>query len=113
MKGSTTYLPNAEGRASPVVTIAAASVAPHVSLLLAYHIAESASNKIEVIIVPPALPLIDAVPPTVARTKKNRKNAAAPAAPAAAFVDNSTATPTSSPAPAMKKGKTTGKKKST
>jgi hypothetical protein len=73
------------------------------------HIAESAGNEIEVIIVPPALPPI--VPPAAARTKKKRKKIAAPAAPAAASDDASTAMPTPSIAPAMKNGKKIGKKK--
>jgi hypothetical protein len=109
MKGLTTHLPNAKGRASPTSTIAAASTAPCVLLLLASHIVEPARNKIEVIIKHPALPSM--VPPAAARMKK-RKKAAAAAAPAAASNDASAATPTSSTAPATQKGKTTGEKKS-
>ncbi len=70
VKGSIIYLPNAEGRASPTSTIATASAAPCVLLLLAYHIAESASKKIDVIIMLPPIPPMDAVPPTAARMKK-------------------------------------------
>jgi hypothetical protein len=54
---------------------------------------------------------MDAVPPAVARTKKKRK-AAALAAPAATSDNASTAMPPPSTAPATKKGKSTGKKKS-
>ena len=50
VKGSTTYLPNAEGRAVTASTIAAASTAPHVSLSPASHIAETTGDEIEVII---------------------------------------------------------------
>ena len=59
---------------------------------------------------PPAL--LSMVPPAVTRTKKKRKKATAAAAPAAASNDTSAATPMPSTAPATKKGKTTGKKKS-
>jgi hypothetical protein len=111
MKGLTTYLPNAKGRDSPASTIAAASAAPHVLLLPAYHISESADDEIEVIIVPPALPPMDAVPPGAARIKKKRKEAAALAASGAASNNESTAAPTPSIAPATKKGKMTSKKK--
>ncbi len=106
--GLTTYLPNAKGRASPASTIAAASAAPRVLLLPVSYIAESAGNKIEVIIMPPALPSMDAMPPITARTmEKKRKKAAALAAPVVASDDTSTTTPTPSTAPATKKGKTT------
>jgi hypothetical protein len=57
VKGLMTYLPNAKDRASPASMIAAASAAPHFLLLPASNIAESAGNKIKIIIVPPALPL--------------------------------------------------------
>jgi hypothetical protein len=53
-KGSMTYLLSAEGRAAAASTTAAASAAPYVLLLPVSHIAETASNKIKVIIVPPA-----------------------------------------------------------
>jgi hypothetical protein len=49
VKGSTAYLPNAEGRAVTASTIAAASPAHRVSLLPASHIAETAGDEIEVI----------------------------------------------------------------
>jgi hypothetical protein len=110
--GSTTYLPNAEGRAVTASTIAAASPAHRVSLLPASHITETASDKIEVIIVPPALTPIDAAPHAATRTKKKRKKDTPVAAPAAATDDASTATSTPSTIPTTKKGKTTGKKKS-
>ncbi len=103
-KGSMTYLPNTKGRAPPNSMINAASAAPCVLL-------SPASDKIKVIPLPPALPIINAVPPAAARTKKKRKKAAAPAVPTAASDDAATATPTLSTAPATKKGKTTGKKK--
>ena len=112
MKGSTTYLPNAEGRAAISSTIAAASTAPHVLLLPASHITETVSNEIKVIIVPPALTPLDAAPHAAARTKKKRKKDTPVAAPAAATDDASTATSTPSTAPTTKKGKMTGKKKS-
>jgi hypothetical protein len=112
MKGSTTYLPNAKGRAATSSTIAAASTAPRVSLSPASHIAETVGDEIEVIIVPPALTPMDAAPHAAARTKKKRKKAMPVAAPAAATDNASTAMPTSTTAPATKKGKTTGKKKS-
>jgi len=57
------------------------------------------------------LPSIDVVPHAATRTKKKRKKATPVAAPAAATDNASTATPTPSTAPTMKKGKTTGKKK--
>ncbi len=63
-----TYLLNAEGRALPASIIGTASAAPNVLLLLASHIAESSRNKIKVIIVPPALPLM--VPPAATSTKR-------------------------------------------
>ena len=72
VKGSTTYLPNAEGRAATSSTIAAASTAPHILLLPASHITETAGNKISVIIVLPALPPKYAVPHATTRTKKKR-----------------------------------------
>jgi hypothetical protein len=77
MKGSTTYLPNAKGRAVISSTIAAASPAHRhrVSLLPASHITETAGNEIKVIIVLPALTPIDATPHAAARTKKKRKKA--------------------------------------
>ena len=111
MTGSMTYLPNAEGRAVTASTIAAASPAHCVSLLLASHIAETAGYKIEVIIVPPALTPIDAAPHATARTKKRRKKTTHVAAPAAATNDALTATSMPSPAPTAKTGKTTGKNK--
>jgi hypothetical protein len=112
VKGSTTYLPNAEGRAITASTIAAASPAHRVSLSPVSHIAETAGDKIEVIIVPPALTPIDAAPHAAARTKKKRKKATPVAAPAAATNDTSTTMSTPSTAPTTKKGKMTGKKKS-
>jgi hypothetical protein len=112
VKGLTTYLPNAEGRAVTASTITAASPAHPVSLLPASHITETAGDEIEVIIVPPALTPIDATPHAAARTKKKRKKDTPVAAPAAATNDASTATSTPSTAPTTKKGKTTGKKKS-
>ena len=112
MKGSTTCLPNAEGRAVTSSTITADSPAHRVSLSPASHIAETAGNEIEVILLPPALTPIDAAPHAAARTKKKRKKATPVAAPAAATDDASTATSTPSTAPTTKKGKTTGKKES-
>ncbi len=112
VKGSTTYLPNAEGRAVTASTIAAASPAHPVLLLPASHITETAGNEIEVIIVPPALTPIDAAPHAAARTKKNRKKDTPVAAPVVATDDASTATSTPYTAHTTKKGKTTGKKKS-
>jgi hypothetical protein len=63
----------------------AASAAPCVSLLPVSHIAESAGDEMEVIILPPALP--PTVPSAAARTKKKRKKAAAPAVTAASSRD--------------------------
>jgi hypothetical protein len=80
--------------------------------LPASHIAETAGDKIEVIIVPPALTPIDAAPHAAARTKKKRKKATPVAAPAAATNDASTTMSTPSTAPTTKKGKMTDKKKS-
>jgi len=105
-------LPNAEGRAATSSTIAAASTAPRVSLSPASHIAETFGDEIEVIIVPPALTPMDAAPHAAGRMKKKRKKATPVAAPAAATDNTLTAMPTSTTAPATKKGKTTGKKKS-
>jgi hypothetical protein len=85
--------------------IATASAAPCTLL-------SPASNKIEVIIVAPALPPMDAMPPTTAWTKK-RKKAAAPAAPVATSNNALTAMPPPSTAPTPKKGKSSGRKKST
>jgi hypothetical protein len=104
MKGLTTYLPNTKGRAPTNFMIATPFAAPCVLLLLS-------GNKIKVIIVPPTLPSIHAVPPAAARTKKKRNKAAALAVPAAASNNALTVTPTLSTAPATKKGKRTGKKK--
>ncbi len=106
VKGSTTCLPNAKGRSPPNSTISAAFAAPCVLL-------SPAGNKIEVTFVPPALPLMDAMPLAAARTKKKRKKATAPAVLAAASDNALTATLTLSTAPATKKGKTTSKKKAT
>jgi hypothetical protein len=78
----------------------------------ASHIAETAGDEIEVIIVPPALTPINAAPHPARRTKKKRKKATPVAAPAAATDDASTATSTPSTAPTTKKGKMTSKKKS-
>jgi len=75
--------------------------------------AETAGDKINLIIMLPALPSIDVVPHAATRTKKKRKKATPVAAPVAATNDASTATPTPSTAPTTKKGKTTGKMKST
>ena len=111
MKGSTTYLPNAESRAVTASTIVAPSPAHRVSLLQASHIAETAGDEIEVIIVPPALTPIDAAPHAAARTKKRRKKTTPVAAPAAATDDASTATSMPSTDPTAKKSKTTGKDK--
>ncbi len=61
---------------------------------------------------PPALTPMDAAPHATLRTKKKRKKTTPAAAPAAATDDASTATPTPTTAPATKKGKMTGKKKS-
>jgi hypothetical protein len=108
VKGSTTYLPNTEGRAATSSTIAAASTAPRILLSPASHIAETAGDEIEVIIVPPALTPMDAAPHAATRTKKKRKKATPAAAPAAATNNASTATPTLTTAPATKKGKMTG-----
>ncbi len=113
MKGSTTYLPNAKGRAAPTSTIAAVSAACRVLLFPTSHIAETASKEIKVIIMPPALCPMDAMPPAAARTKKTRKKAAALAPPAVASNDALATTPTLSTAPTTKKGKTTGNKKAT
>jgi len=104
VKGSTTYLPNAEGRAATSSTIAAASTAPCVSLSPASHIADTAGDEIDVIIVLPALPPMDVVPHTATMTKKKRKKATPVAALAAATDDASTVMPTPSTAPTMKKG---------
>ncbi len=93
----------------PVAILQPASAAPCVSLSPASRIAESAGDKIKVIIVPAARPPM--VPFTAARTKKKRKKAATPVAPAGASVDASTATPAPSTAPVTKEGKTTRKKK--
>ena len=114
MKGSTTYLPSAEGRTVTSSTIAAASPAHRhrISLLPASHTAETAGNEIKVIIVLPALTPIDAAPHAAVRTKKKRKKATPVAASAAATDDASTATSMPSNASTTKKGKTTGKKKS-
>jgi hypothetical protein len=112
VKGSTTYLLNAKGRAVTSSTIAAASPAHRVLLLSVSHIAETAGNKIKVIIVPPALIPIDAAPHAAVRTKKKRKKATPVAAPAAATDNTSTATSSPSTTSTTKKGKTTGKKKS-
>jgi hypothetical protein len=87
----------------------AASIAPCVLLSPAFHIVESAGIKMEVIIVPPALP--PTVPSAAARTKKKWKKATAPTTPAAASGGASTAMPTRSTTPTMKKGTKTGKKK--
>jgi hypothetical protein len=73
LKGLTTYLPNAEGRAVTASTITAASPAHPVSLLPASHITETAGDEIEVIIVPPALTPIDAAPHAAARKKRRRE----------------------------------------
>ena len=107
-----TYLSNAKGRAATSSTIAAASTAPCILLYPASHIAETASNEIDVIIVLPALPPMDLALHAATRTKKKRKKATPVAAPAAATNDALTAMPTPSTAPTMKKGKMTGKKKS-
>ena len=87
VKGSMTYLPNAEGRAATSSTIAAASTAPRVLLSPASHITETLGDKTEVIIVPPALAPIDAAPHAAARTKKRRKKTTPVAASAAATDD--------------------------
>ncbi len=68
-------------------------------------------ERIKVITVPPALPPPPMVPSAAARTKKKTKKATAPAAPAAASYNASTATPTPSTAPAMKKGKQPARRK--
>jgi hypothetical protein len=102
VKGSTTYLPNAEGRAITASTIAAASPAHRVSLSPVSHITETAGDKIEVIIVPPALTPIDAAPHAAARTKKKRKKAQ----PTTHRLQRQPST-----APIAQKGKTTGKNK--
>jgi len=107
LKGSTTYLPNAKGRAATSFTIATASTAPHVSLSPASHIAE-----IDVIIVLPALPPMYVAPHSATRMKKKRKKAKPVAAPAAATDDVWTAMLTPSTTPTTKKGKRTSKKKS-
>ncbi len=109
MKGLTTYLPNAEGRASPASTIATASAAPCFLLSPASHIAKSAGNKIKVIICP--LPSPPMVPCAIERTKKKRKKATALAAPVAASDNALSLMPTQYTAPATKKGKMTSKKK--
>jgi hypothetical protein len=103
----TTYLPNAKGRAVASSAIAfvdtdananAATAAPRISLL-------SANNEIEVILPPPPpLPLVDASPHAVGKTKKKRMKVRAPD-------DASTATLPPPTAPAAKKSKTTKKKK--
>jgi hypothetical protein len=87
-----------------------ASAAPHALLLPGSHIAESASDKIEVSIVLPAFPP-PMVPSVATRLRKKRKKATAPAAPVATSNTASTATPLLSTAPTTKKGKTTCKKK--
>jgi hypothetical protein len=109
-KQSRTYLYSAKGRVTTSSTIAAASSAPCVLLSPASDIAETDSNKIKFIIVPPAaLSPMDAVPPAATRMKKERKKAAQAATSDFAL----TAMPPLSTAPAMNKGKLTGKKKST
>ncbi len=107
VKGSTTYLPNAEGRSAASSAIAsidadananAAAAAPRVSLL-------SADDQIEVILPPPPpLPPMEASPHAIGKTKKKRKKVRAPD-------DASTATPPPPTAPTAKKSKTTKKKK--
>ncbi len=82
-------------------------------MLPVYHIAESPRNDVEVIIVPPALPPLDAMPPTIARKKKKRKKATALATPRATSEDSLAAKPTPSTAPTTKKGKMTSNKKAT
>jgi hypothetical protein len=107
VKGSTTYLPNAEGRVAAASAVAAttttndsddyaAAAAPCVSLSPA-----PVNSKIEVILLPPTPP-----PSPVGKTatKKKRKKAAAPD-------DASTGTPQLPTAPAGKKSKATKKKK--
>jgi hypothetical protein len=100
VKGSTTYLPNAKGRAAATSAVAAATTtddgndddaaaaAPCISLSPA-----PVDNEIEVILLPSTPP-----PPLVRKTatKKKRKKAATPD-------DASTATPQSPTAPAEKK----------
>jgi hypothetical protein len=108
MRGSTTYLPNAEGRAAAVSAIAsvnddaaAAAAAPRVLLSPA-----PADNKIEVVMLPS---MDDAANATARRKKKKRKKKAT--APMAVTNDASTAMPLSSTAPVAKKSKPTSKKK--
>ncbi len=115
VKGSTTYLPNAEGRVAAAAATAATAdaddddvaAAPCVSLSPAAPliVAAPAGDEIEVIVPPPPPPPppTDAAPP--AKTKKKRKNATS-----TLRDDASTATrpPTT---PAAKKSKPATKKK--
>jgi len=71
----------------------------------------TAGDKIEVIIVPPALTPIDAAPHAAARTKKRRKKTTPVVAPAAVTNDASTALSMPSTAPTAKKEKMTSKNK--
>ena len=74
VKGSMTYLPNAEGRAVTASTIAATSPAHRVSLLPASHIAETDGNEIKVIIVLPASPqLMPHLTPPRGRRRRERR----------------------------------------
>ena len=106
VKGSTTYLPNAKGRAAATSVInATSSSAPRILLSPASHIAETADNEIKVVIVPPALHPMVAAPPTTARTKKKRKKTTSAAAPASATDNTLATTPTLPTTPTTKKGK--------
>jgi hypothetical protein len=103
VKGSSTYLPNAEARAAAVPAIAsveANAAAPHVLLSPSPCVAATAEDEIEVV-----LPAMDADPTAVVgKTKRKRKKATL-------SDDASTATPPPPTAPAAKKSKGTKKKK--
>jgi len=105
VKGSSTYLPNAEARAAEASAAAAATdddddadavaAAPRVSLSPAPLIAAPADDEIEIVLPPP---------PPPEKTKRKRKKAT--------LRDNaSTVTPSPPTAPAAKKSKATKKKK--
>jgi len=115
VKGSSTYLPNAEARAAAASAAAASTdddadvdadadananadtvaAAPHISLSLAPLVAAPADDDIKIVLPPP---------PPPAKTKRKRKKATS-------RDDASTVTPPPHTAPATKKSKATKKKK--